>query len=90
MLSLRTQAYQLFPNPVQGNVLHFQLHTGVKSKGDIQFECYDLRGRLVHRERVYAGEGFTIQRLGKWGTGAYQYRLVEDGAAFQVGKLLLF
>ena len=90
LLSLRTQAYQLFPNPVQGNVLHFQLHTGVKSKGDIQFECYDLRGRLVHRERVYAGEGFTIQRLGKWGTGAYQYRLVEDGAAFQVGKLLLF
>ncbi len=74
----------VFPNPFRESA-KFEIKG--RSFNQLQFEVYDLSGRLIE-QRQYSGNEFMYYR-GQLSAGMYVYKLTSEGRLINSGKILV-
>jgi subtilisin family serine protease len=78
--------FALGPNPVlQRTELHYSGYSGPA----LQFEVYDLPGRLVSRTPLDPAAQYAEWSRGELPAGVYLYRVTQSGRSLHQGRLLL-
>jgi hypothetical protein len=81
-----TKILSVYPNPA-GETIVFELTDNKTSNGKI--ELYDTFGRLVFAE-IIAGKSLLLNtHAAGMPLGLYQYRLTQNGAVLQSGKIII-
>lgn len=63
----------LYPNPAQ-NEVHYDISLSEEETGMLMI--YDALGKLVHAEKIIAGENKLLMNTEQWNNGVYLYRLL--------------
>lgn len=75
---------QAYPNPSTG-----QIQLPIHSQNVLQWQLYDVLGRLVHQSEIPAQQGDWSVNLQDLPPGRYQYRVEDTQGRFQSAALIL-
>lgn len=77
---------EVFPNPMVNN--SFIRLEGLKEKGVVSFEMYDINGKEVNAKTTISGSQIAIER-GSLNSGIYFFKLLQNNRVIAMDKLIL-
>jgi hypothetical protein len=74
---LKTIPIKAYPNPAKDNITFGFENT--KYHQNMQLQCFDIFGRIIHKEKIYTGQLETEINVSQWNEGLYVAVIKSNG-----------
>ncbi|MEZ5147200.1 MAG: T9SS type A sorting domain-containing protein [Bacteroidales bacterium] len=86
--NLNTIPIKVYPNPADKRIVNITFQNTGYHK-DLNLECYNVHGKLVHSEKLYKYQGESKLNIQEWQSGMYIALVFSKGQILGKAKFLV-